>query len=28
VDSHTLEFPVDVPAKGEAKLTYSVRYTW
>jgi hypothetical protein len=28
VDSHTLEFPVEVPAKGEAKLTYSVRYTW
>jgi hypothetical protein len=28
VDSHTLEFPVDVPAKGNAKLTYSVRYTW
>jgi len=28
IDSHTLEFPVDVPAKGEAKLDYSVRYTW
>lgn len=28
IDSHTLEFPLDVPAKGEAKLTYSVRYTW
>ena len=28
VDSHTLEFPVDVPAKGEAKVRYSVRYTW
>jgi hypothetical protein len=27
-DSHTLEFPVKVPAKGEGKLTYSVRYTW
>lgn len=28
VDSHTLEFPVDVPVKGEAKVRYSVRYTW
>lgn len=28
VDSHALEFPVDVPAKGQAKLRYSVRYTW
>jgi hypothetical protein len=27
-DSHTLEFPVQVPAKGETTLTYSVRYTW
>jgi hypothetical protein len=27
-DSHTLEFPLEVPAKGEGKLTYSVRYTW
>jgi hypothetical protein len=28
LDSHTLQFPVQVPAKGEATLTYSVRYTW
>ncbi len=27
-DSHTLEFPVQVPSKGETTLTYSVRYTW
>jgi hypothetical protein len=27
-DSHTLQFPVQVPAKGESTLTYSVRYTW
>ncbi len=27
-DSHTLEFPVQVPAKGATTLTYSVRYTW
>jgi len=27
-DSHTLHFPVQVPAKGESTLTYSVRYTW
>ena len=28
LDSHTVEFPIQVPAKGEATLTYSVRYTW
>jgi hypothetical protein len=27
-DSHTAEFPIQVPAKGETTLTYSVRYTW
>ena len=27
-DSHTLEFPLQVPAKGETTLTYSVRYSW
>jgi hypothetical protein len=27
-DSMTAEFPVIVPAKGSATLTYSVRYTW
>jgi hypothetical protein len=28
LDSHTIQFPIQVPAKGEATLTYSVRYTW
>jgi hypothetical protein len=27
-DSATIDFPVVVPAKGEATLTYSVHYTW
>lgn len=27
-DSHTVEFPISVPAKGEASLTYTVHYTW
>jgi hypothetical protein len=27
-DSTTLEFPIAVPAAGETKVTYSVRYTW
>lgn len=27
-DSHTVEFPVQIPAKGETTLTYTVRYTW
>jgi hypothetical protein len=27
-DSHTIEFPLEVPTKGEATLTYAVRYTW
>ena len=27
-DSQSLEFPLQVAAKGEATLTYSVRYTW
>jgi hypothetical protein len=27
-DSHTIQFPVQVPAKGESIMTYSVRYTW
>ena len=27
-DSRTVEFPLQVPAKGETTLTYSVRYTW
>jgi hypothetical protein len=27
-DSRTLEFPVQVPSKGQTTLTYSVRYTW
>jgi hypothetical protein len=28
VDSQTVVFPVSVPADGESKLTYTVRYTW
>lgn len=28
LDSHTLKFPMMVPAKGEATLTYTVHYTW
>ena len=27
-DSRTLAFPIQVPAKGETTLTYSVQYTW
>lgn len=27
-DSHTIQFPLQVPAKGESTLTYSVRYNW
>jgi hypothetical protein len=27
-DSQTIEFPVDVPAKGEATVTYAVHYSW
>ncbi len=28
LDSHTIQFPVAVPAKGEAALTYTVHYSW
>jgi len=28
LDSHTIQFPVQVSAKGDASVTYSVRYTW
>ena len=28
VDSHTIEFPVEVPAGGEATVSYQVHYTW
>ncbi len=28
VDAHTAQFDVDVPADGEATVTYTVRYTW
>ncbi len=28
VDSQTVVFPVKVPADGESRLTYTVRYTW
>jgi hypothetical protein len=27
-DSRTIEFPLEVPAKAESTLTYTVRYTW
>lgn len=27
-DSSTIDFPVSVPAKGDATLTYTVHYTW
>jgi hypothetical protein len=27
-DSHTIEFPIQIPAKGDATLTYAVHYTW
>ena len=28
LDSHTIQFPISVPSKGESTLTYSVHYTW
>jgi hypothetical protein len=28
LDSHTIQFPVQVQAKGDATINYSVRYTW
>ena len=28
VDSNTVQFPVEVPAKGNATLTYTVHYSW
>jgi hypothetical protein len=28
LDSHNIQFPVDVPAKGDVTLTYSVHYSW
>ncbi|MEP6882983.1 MAG: hypothetical protein ABI866_13370 [Dokdonella sp.] len=27
-DAQTIDFPLNIPADGEAKLTYSVRYSW
>ncbi len=27
-DAQTIDFPLTIPADGEAKLTYSVRYSW
>lgn len=27
-DAQTIDFPLVIPADGEAKLTYTVRYTW
>jgi len=28
LDSHTIQFPTEIPAKGEATVTYSVHYSW
>jgi hypothetical protein len=28
LDSHTIAFPVEVPANGSATVTYRVKYTW
>jgi hypothetical protein len=28
LDSHTIEIPVEVPAKGSTTVTYRVKYTW
>jgi hypothetical protein len=28
LDARTIHFPVKVPADGEVKLSYRVRYTW
>jgi len=28
LQSQTVEFPVEVAAKGEAAVNYAVRYTW
>jgi hypothetical protein len=28
IDSNTIQFPIQVPAKGQSDLTYSVRYSW
>ena len=27
-DANTIDFPVEIPADGEAKIAYTVRYTW
>jgi hypothetical protein len=27
-DAQTIDFPLQIPADGTAKLTYTVRYTW
>ena len=27
-DAQTVDFPLDIPADGEAKVTYTVRYRW
>jgi hypothetical protein len=27
-DAQTIDFPLSIPADGEVKLTYTVRYTW
>ena len=27
-DAQTIDFPLDIPADSEAKVTYTVRYSW
>ena len=27
-DAETIDFPLNIPADGEAKFSYTVRYTW
>jgi hypothetical protein len=27
-DAQTIDFALDIPADGEVKLTYAVRYSW
>jgi hypothetical protein len=28
IDSHTIQFPIQVPARGQSDVSYSVRYSW
>ena len=27
-DARTIDFPVEIPADGEVKVTYTAHYTW